>query len=335
MLNINSTSRQPPRLPWTFERLVRERAIALGSNIDTSTRMAYNSHLQSYLTFCKAHKFPIAPTPDTLSFYIVYMSHHISPSSVTSYLSGICNRLQPFFPDVRTARCSPLVVRTLAGCHKLYKTPTRRKHPLSVEDLVFASSQHPSPTHDDTLFLALLYSAFYALHRLGELTWPDHLSTRDWRKVISRSSVQISSDTYSYVLPYHKGDRFFQSNTVLISRHPGADPLPVFHAYLASRDIRFCLRPALWLTSSGLIPTHAWFLRRLHTLFPGDVAGHSLRSGGATFFAAAGWPDERIQALGRWSSDAFKIYIRQNPIILQALLHSRTFADHGSALLPR
>ena len=54
-----------------------------------------------------------------------------------------------------------------------------------------------------------------------------------------------------------------------------------------------------------------------------DIAGHSLRAGGATFFAAAGWPDDRIQALGRWSSEAFRIYIRKHPVLMQVLLHSR------------
>ena len=83
-----------------YEQLIYEHAVALGSNLDPSTLLVYSSHLQSYLTFCKTHHFSITPTPDTLSFYVIYMSHHISPSSVASYLSGICNRLQPFFPDM-------------------------------------------------------------------------------------------------------------------------------------------------------------------------------------------------------------------------------------------
>jgi hypothetical protein len=334
MLTITPTSRQPARQPWTYEWLVREWAVALGSILDPSTRTTYNSHLQSYLTFCKNHQFPITPTPDTLSFYVVYMSHHISPSSVVSYLSGICNRLQPFFPDVRTIRAHRLVTQTLTGCMKLYRAPIHRKRPLSVEDLLFVTTIFHAPSHDDKLFLALLYSAFFALHRLGELTVPDRVPARDWRKVIKRSSVTLYNLGYGYVLPYHKADRFFNSSTIIISHHDGADPVPVFTSYLASRDSLFRLRPALWLTSSGSLPTRAWFLRRLHTLFPADVSGHSLRSGGATFFAALGWPDERIQALGRWSSDAFKIYIRKNPVVLQALLYGRTILERDATLLP-
>ncbi|KAI0037693.1 hypothetical protein FA95DRAFT_1476687, partial [Auriscalpium vulgare] len=63
----------------------------------------------------------------------------------------------------------------------------------------------------------------------------------------------------------------------------------------------------------------SWFLRRLRKFFPNTIAGHSLRAGGATYFASAGWPDNRIQALGRWTSDTFRIYIRKNPVLLQAL----------------
>lgn len=98
--------------------------------------------------------------------------------------------------------------------------------------------------------------------------------------------------------------------------------MPEFKAYLTSRDRLHPWQPALWLTERGDIPTRRWFLSRRRQANLQNVGGHSLRAGGATFFAAAGWPDDRIQALGRWSSDAFKIYIRKNPVVLQALLHS-------------
>ena len=39
------------------------------------------------------HDFALEPTANMLSFYVVYMAHHIKPSSVTQYLSGIINTL--------------------------------------------------------------------------------------------------------------------------------------------------------------------------------------------------------------------------------------------------
>ena len=112
-------SRQPTHTAWSHEWLLRERAIALGYALDNSTLLTYNSHLQSYLSFCKLHSLALDPIPDTLSFYVVFMAHHIKPTSVMQYLSGIVNSLEPHFPDVRHNRRSLLVTRTLAGMRKL------------------------------------------------------------------------------------------------------------------------------------------------------------------------------------------------------------------------
>jgi len=136
-------ARQPLREPWTLERLNYERSILLGMSIDCSTSATYSSALNSYLTFCKSHGIPVDPTPQTLSYYTTFQSFHINPRSVDSYLSGICNQLEPYFPEVRQNRKSPLVVRTLAGAKCYRGTPTQRKSPLttssSMLNLILAS----------------------------------------------------------------------------------------------------------------------------------------------------------------------------------------------------
>jgi hypothetical protein len=99
-----------------MERLVNERSISLGYSLDASSFGAYTSALNSYITFCNLHNLPIDPTPDTLSFFVVFLSTYIKPDSVNSYLSGICRQLEAFFPDVRLHRRSLLVSRTMAGC---------------------------------------------------------------------------------------------------------------------------------------------------------------------------------------------------------------------------
>jgi hypothetical protein len=62
---------------WPMLRLIHERVIALANNIDKTTLANYSSALNSYISFTTTHNFPIDPTPDTLSFFIVYMFHHI------------------------------------------------------------------------------------------------------------------------------------------------------------------------------------------------------------------------------------------------------------------
>ncbi|KAJ3478258.1 hypothetical protein NLI96_g9890 [Meripilus lineatus] len=307
-----------------MERLVRERAIALGHAIDPRTHLAYSSHLRSYFTFCKLHGFSIEPTIDTLSFYTIYMSCQIQPRSVNSYLSGISHELEHVFPEIRQNRKSSLVTRTLKGAMKLYSNPIKRKRPLTIEDLSVLLLAFPPTSHDNLLFSTILLSGFFALHRLGELTIPDNPALLESRKIIRRSSVTLSPSQYGYNLPAHKGDKFFASSDVLVAESSDQiNPLAIFQLYLNSRDSLFPFHFQLFLTSDGSPPSRTWFLSRLQSILHDNVAGHSLRSGGATYFASCGWPDEQIQKLGRWSTRQFESYVRTHPVILQALLHSR------------
>jgi hypothetical protein len=134
MTSFPVSSRQPLRTPWTRERLVHERAVALGCAIEPGTASSYSSALQSYLAFCKSHNFPIDPTPDTLSFFVVFMCHHIKPKSVESYLSGICNQLEPFFPIVRESRrIIQAIGRWASNAFQIYI----RQHPVLLAAMLY------------------------------------------------------------------------------------------------------------------------------------------------------------------------------------------------------
>ena len=330
MTRSQTCSRQPARATWSRERLEHARALALGSAIDASSAAAYSSALNSYISFCRSHDFPIDPTPDTLSFYTVYMAHHIKPSSVDSYLSGICNELESFHPDVRKNRRHQLVTKTLRGCKKLRAIPTTRKRPLSRAELANLQPQYmSSSSHDDLLFFVILLVGFHALMRLGELVSPDSKTLHDFRKVTKRDTVELLPEGFSFFLPGHKADKFFEGNRVLLQRNSGGDdPDRPFRKYLQSRDKLLPFHPQLWLRADGSVPTRGWFIRRLHQHFPSDVGGHSLRAGGATALAQAGIPPHIIQAIGRWASDTFQIYIRHHPVLLAALLFSNSRSSH-------
>ena len=326
-ITSHTKSRQRPRTAWPRERLLRERAIALGLAIDTSTLKSYSSALNSYLTFVRLHDLPVEPTPDTLSFFVVFMSHHIEPTSVSNYLSGICQQLEPYFPNVRATRHCPLVDRTMKGCLRLHGSPTKRKRALTLADLqTVLSALSNSSSHDDLLFKAMLLTGFFALMRLGELSFPNTVSLCNWKKVTKRSSVSLKEDQYEFLLPSHKTDPFFEGNHIIVKKKQYNDinPLLHFQKYLSSRDTSFPLLSPLWITSKGNVPTRDFFIKRLHLFFDRDVAGQSMRAGGATSLAEHGVPPSLIQFMGRWSSDAFFIYIRKSPVLIQALLYSST-----------
>lgn len=253
-------SRQPVHQPWTLDRLQRERAIAIGASLEQSSILVYNSHFQSYLNFCKMHNLPTDPTPDTLSYYTVYMCHHIKPESVGTYLSGICSSLEPFFPNVRLVRKHHLVTQTLAGMKKLRSGTVNRQRPLLDADLChLLTSLNASRTHDTKLLLAIIFVGFHALMRLGELTWPDKTEHQDWRKVILRHSVQAPTAIHvSFFLPFHKADRLYEGNVVMVqARSDDLDPIKVFKTYLQSHDSLFPFSAALWLREDGSIPRYS------------------------------------------------------------------------------
>jgi len=148
-------ARQLLRQAWTHEQLLREHAIALGQAIDNSTWKNYGSTLNSYLNFIKLHNFPLEPTPNTLSLFTVYMCHHIKPTSITTYLSKICQQLEPYFPQIRSTHNSALVHHTLQGCSCLSATPTSRKCALTLGNLeTVINTLTDSVDYNDHLFLA-------------------------------------------------------------------------------------------------------------------------------------------------------------------------------------
>ncbi len=238
LIDVTPGSRQRVREPWTLEKLYHERCLALGSAINTSSLGPYNSALNSYITFCKIHNFPVKPTADTMSYYTVFMSSHIKPDSVSSYLSGICNRLENFFPDVREVRNSPMVSRTLKGCKRLKGSAVNRKSPLSQDNICHAIKKlGQSSDYDDCLFLTILVTGFNGLLHLAELSMPDSKKAHNWRKVVRRTTVEWLPEGYAFFLPAHKADTAFEGNKVIIPSDddPTFNPLPVFPSILSSQ----------------------------------------------------------------------------------------------------
>jgi hypothetical protein len=234
--------------------------------------------------------------------------------------------LNLFFPDVRKNRKNPLVVRTLSGCKRARAIPTTRKQALTIDDLRLVINHYSaSRNHDDLLFVAQLLIGFFALMRLGELTNPDNKTIHNPAKTTKRTSVKINDDSFQFFLPGHKADRFFEGNTIILMKTTSDHDINTFkhfNAYLQSRDEAFPFSSPLWLRSDGTVPTRSFFISRLRLFFNKDVAGQSMRAG-ATALAESGTPPSLIQAIGRWSSESFRIYVRKNPVLIQALLHAR------------
>ena len=103
----------------------------------------------------------------------------------------------------------------------------------------------------------------------------------------------------------------FEGNRVLVHAFDQSilDPLLSFLSYLSSRDTLFPSLSPLWLTSLGDVPTRSFFMSYFHILFSKSFGGASMQAGGATYLVQLGTSSQIIWGTGRWSSDAWELYI--------------------------
>ena len=81
------------------------------------------------------------------------------------------------------------------------------------------------------------------------------------------------------------------------------------------RDHLHGAKAALFLHENGSHPAHSQFELKFFAVLGQRFGGHSPRTGYATFLASLGILESIIQAVGRWSSEAWKIYIQENPTV--------------------
>ncbi|KZP10731.1 hypothetical protein FIBSPDRAFT_962818 [Athelia psychrophila] len=131
-------------------------------------------------------------------------------------------------------------------------------------------------------------------------------------------------------LPASKTDPFCKGVAITVTAAPGSRSCPV--AALKFYFRQYCRdgETPLFEDVDGTVLYRGHFIAAVRTVLlaagfnPSVYAGHSFRRGAASSAAAAGFSDYEIQLLGRWRSDAYKLYIEADSsriICLSSLLH--------------
>ncbi|GAA5894957.1 hypothetical protein JCM5296_000925 [Sporobolomyces johnsonii] len=298
------------------------RALTLGDSAkEKSTTYGYTRQLAAHwFPFLRIYNLPDKPTLLTVLAFIAFAAARVI--HVDKILSAVRWWYRLGDADWLVIRKHPLVVAALEGHAKrsAFGQPRRRSPPLLSQHLL-AFLQHalrPGASHDDFLAATIAVVGFGGLMRLGELVMPARIAERDPRKYVRRDTVLVDGrQSFAFFLPYHKADRLWHGSHVTIVAEnsiPGINFVDVFRAYLRRRDALKIDSPYLFLRRSGEVPSRSFFTSRLR-LFAPSVTGHGLRSGGATFLASRGVRPDIIQRIGRWSSSAWTIYIRDNPAV--------------------
>ena len=170
--------------------------------------------------------------------------------------------------------------------------------------------------YDHSMFWAACTLAYFGFLRSAEFTVPNlasfnssmHLQVADlaFDSLTAPTSLRV-------IIKASKTDPFRKGCQIHIGR--GHPPLCAVSAMAAYLQLRGGASGPLFLLKDGRPLSRDILSTWLRSIFSGagvvgNYSSHSFRIGAATVAARNGIPDHLIQALGRWSSNAYMTYIR-------------------------
>lgn len=291
--------------------LDRQVAFYQGQALSINTKKSYSAQLKSYKTFCeRLGEPPIPASPLLLCRYAAHLANRLKFSSIKQYFSVIV-LLHKQFGLQNPCSSNFFLAHTLKGIKRVLGDRPCRKEPMTPRllSVLLAHLNVNNPKHAMTWAAALLLF-FGLLRRSNVLCMPKdfdanfHLRRRDL--LLSQRGVLVT-------IRWSKTDQFRNRKRVI------PYPRMIGHSLCPTSAVF----KALTLTPNacpdgpafpGLSPT-VFTKTVLAALREGgqEVSGlgsHSFRRGGATFlWSVAGVPENKIRALGDWSSAAYLLYM--------------------------
>lgn len=285
--------------------------------------------MRSYTLYCALQgiKPPMPATIASLAGWIADLSiKRVKAKTIKAYLTGVRSSHIDLGYENLTVFHHPQLQRIIAGSRRLHgEAGTKERLPLTRDVLLrLLQRLKQSDRYQATLYAAFCL-AFGAFLRMGEFTY----STRDRQQedfdqwFLTRRSVRFHDDHIELTLPASKTDPFRQGVTLTIAassddacavkalnhlfkRWPAPPDAPLFEDTVSGDFNR-----------DSVIHMLRQLLRQIGV--EGHYSGHSFRRGAATSAKEAGLSDDEIQLLGRWKSDAYRLYVTYHPARILAI----------------
>jgi hypothetical protein len=179
----------------------------------------------------------------------------------------------------------------------------------------------------DTAFFACITTTFYAVARLGEFMVPSIAQFQaDPTKFISWNCISNAIDhnnlpiTKFHILatkmsPTNGEDAYWAAQEGL------SNPKTALENHLRVNPTEAKDHLFAWKHPKGLRPlSRMEFLKKLTAVASAaqlpDLKGHSLRIGGMLEYLLRGVPFDVVKSMGRWSGDAFTLYLREHAVVI-------------------
>lgn len=291
------------------------------NSVATNTKISYNNSLRIFSSFRKDYGFSDiwGPPVSHLCVFIAHMSlKGLAYSTISSYLAGISFKCKLLCTNDCTKYF--LVRKLLEGVKRSRKSIDQRL-PITqdiLKKLISSSSFVCSSNFETFLFCAAFSLAYHAFLRVGEFT---RNNANNIHHIIGIKDIQIINDQsinrklLKLTVPFSKTDQSGKGSSIQLveSDTQAICPILLLLRYLS---VRPNIGGQLFIHMDGSPLTRYQFTSVLNKSI--DIIGlssslytsHSFRIGAASDSFLKGHSESEIMKKGRWSSNAYKSYIR-------------------------
>ena len=195
--------------------------------------------------------------------------------------------------------------------------PTRERLEITKDILLKMLAVIDTSSFNGLNLFASFCVAFAGFFRAGELTWDTWDPNTSPQGHVSRGSVKFTVDGVIINLPRSKTDQFGKgTNLNLAFANDLTCPVTALHRLINT----YLRQPSSPLFDRVIGPfDKRWFSENITSCLlkagvpnASKYSGHSFRRGAANTAISAGLSLDEVKTLGRWRSDAAKLYLTEN-----------------------
>lgn len=293
--------------------------------ISHNTMQSYWTAWSSFKQFHALHSLPF-PSFDTvtISSFIThaFTLQNLSPATIKAYLSGVHFMHKLIYGSDCQSFSDSRVSLLLKGIRK-QKPRSSPDLRLPITRTVLAACLTTlyngfMSFHTNFTLAAMFVLAFFGMLRCGEFTCPNHKFNPAIHPCIA-DLEHVDENTMRFLVKQSKTDQFRKGHPIFIfNLDSDLNPHQYMSRYLAYRSSQSPPSCPLFVTDNGTPVTRHTFQCLLKSVLansgfsPERYSAHSFRIGAATTAATKGLSEQQIKTLGRWSSDAYALYVRTN-----------------------
>ncbi|KAH7920748.1 hypothetical protein BV22DRAFT_966449, partial [Leucogyrophana mollusca] len=308
----------------------------IGASWAISTKETYGASLLVFHVYCDSHNIPDTARcpvdPNLLLAFLSSCAGSYSGTALANYASGL--RAWHLLHGHQWRIKPDELKAMLEGATRLAPPSSKRakRAPITPAIIVVLRNQLNLDDPRDAAIFACITTVFYCVARLGEFTVPA-LKNFDPTKHVTRAHMARESDrngltVTKFHIPSTKSAPVLGEETQFATQEGLSDPTAALSNHLRVNPADASAHLFTWSHPKGPRPlTKKEVTKRLsdlastHPDLP-DLKGHSLCIGGTLEYLLRGIPFDVVKTMGRWSSEAFTLYLRHHAQILAPYLQA-------------